>query len=167
MHRIVNKITSLSLQREAEYAVLLPAGYETSDLAYPVLYLLHGLFGSYQNWCELTNIEELARDLNLIIVMPDGNDGWYTDSESTPANRYESFFINDLLPEVENLYRVIAAKEGRAIAGLSMGGYGAFKFAIRYPHEFKLAASFSGAFDAPERSDEAPGFDWDTLKPVS
>ena len=100
MHRIVNKITSLSLQREVEYAVLLPAGYETSDLAYPVLYLLHGLFGSYQNWCELTNIDELARDLNLIIVRPDGNDGWYTDSESTPEDRYESFFINDLLPEV-------------------------------------------------------------------
>jgi len=46
-----------------------------------------------------------------------------------------------------------------------MGGYGAFKFALRYPDRFKLAASFSGAFDAPERSDEAPGFDWDTLKP--
>jgi S-formylglutathione hydrolase FrmB len=97
--------------------------------------------------------------------MPDGKDGWYTDSETTPANRYESFFINDLLPEIEELYRVVSAKEGRAIAGLSMGGYGAFKFAVRYPHEFKLAASFSGAFDAPERSDEAPGFDWDTLKP--
>ena len=165
MTRIVNKITSLSLQREAEYAVLLPARYEASDLRFPVLYLLHGLFGSYQNWCELTNIEELARDLNLIIVMPDGNDGWYTDSETIPANRYESFFINDLEPEVEKLYRVIAAKEGRAIAGLSMGGYGAFKFAVRYPNEFKLAASFSGAFDAPERSDDAPGFDWDTLKP--
>ena len=165
MHRIVNKITSLSLQREAEYAVLLPASYETSDLRYPILYLLHGLFGSYQNWCELTNIEELAHDSNLIIVMPDGKDGWYTDSETTPANRYESFFIDDLLPEVERLYRVINAREARAIAGLSMGGYGAFKFAVRYLHEFELAASFSGAFDAPERSDEAPGFDWDTLKP--
>ncbi|HSE20576.1 MAG TPA: alpha/beta hydrolase family protein [Pyrinomonadaceae bacterium] len=165
MHRIVNKITSLSLQREAEYAVLLPASYETSDLRYPILYLLHGLFGSYRNWCELTNIEELARDSNLIIVMPDGKDGWYTDSETTPANRYESFFIDDLLPEVERLYRVIKAREARAIAGLSMGGYGAFKFAVRYLHEFELAASFSGAFDAPERSDEAPGFDWDTLKP--
>jgi S-formylglutathione hydrolase FrmB len=165
MRQIVNKIYSYSLEREVEYAVLLPTGYESSDLKYSVLYLLHGLFGSYQNWFELTNIEELAHDLKLIIVMPDGSDGWYSDSETIPENRYESYFINDLLHEVEKTYRVITAKEGRAIAGLSMGGYGAFKFAIRYPQAFKLAASFSGAFDAPERSDEAPGFDWETLKP--
>ena len=165
MRRIVNRIASSSLHRDTEYAVLLPTSYEYSDLNYPVLYLLHGLFGSYQNWFELTNIEEVAHDLNLIVVMPDGSDGWYSDSETILANQFESYFINDLLPEIERGYRVISAKEGRAIAGLSMGGYGAFKFAVRYPHAFELAASFSGAFDAPERSDEAPGFDWETLKP--
>ena len=165
MRRIINKTPSYSLQRETEYAVLLPNSYETSDLKYPVLYLLHGLFGSYQNWFELTDIEEFANELSLIIVMPDGSDGWYSDSETIPTNRYESFFINDLMPEVESRYRISATREGRAIAGLSMGGYGAFKFAVRYPDRFRLAASFSGAFDAPERSDEAPGIDWDTLKP--
>ena len=165
MPRIINKIPSSSLQRETEYAVLTPSSYESSDRRYPVLYLLHGLFGSYENWVELTNIEELACDLDLIIVMPDGSDGWYSDSETIPANRYESFFLKDLLPDVEKRYRVITAKEGRAIAGLSMGGYGAFKFAVRNPWAFALAASFSGAFDATDRSEEEPGFDWDTLKP--
>lgn len=165
MRRIVNKIDSASLQREVPYSVLLPVGYESSDLRYPILYLLHGLFGSYENWVELTSIEELSSSLNLIIVMPDGSDGWYCDSETVSANRYESYILNDLLPEVEREFRTVAIREARAIAGLSMGGYGAFKFAVRRPELFRFAASFSGAFDAPERSDDAPGFEWNTLRP--
>ena len=165
MRQIISKIASRRLQRDAPYSVLLPAGYDSLDLSYPILYLLHGLFGSYENWTELTNIEELSSHLNLIIVMPDGSDGWYCDSETVLANRYESFLIEELLPEVETEFRTIRTREGRAIAGLSMGGYGAFKFSVRRPELFKFAASFSGAFDVPERSDDAPGFDWDTLKP--
>ena len=165
MRRIVSKITSKWLQREVPYSILLPAGYESSDLKYPILYLLHGLFGSHENWIELTKIENLSKNVGLIIVMPNGNDSWYCDSEVTFSNRYETFFVDEFLPSIERAFRVITVREGRAIAGLSMGGYGAFKFSLRQPGLFKFAASFSGAFDAPERSDEAPGFDWVTLKP--
>lgn len=165
MRRITSKMASNWLEREVPYSILLPAGYDSSDLKYPILYLLHGLFGSHENWLELTNIEELSKTLGLIIVMPDGSDGWYCDSEVVSSNRYETFFVDEFLPSIERGFRAIQAREARAIAGLSMGGYGAFKFSLRRPDLFTFAASFSGAFDAPERSDDAPGFDWNTLKP--
>ncbi|HET6861919.1 MAG TPA: alpha/beta hydrolase family protein [Pyrinomonadaceae bacterium] len=165
MRRIISKIASNSLQREAPYSVLLPSAYDSLDLSYPILYLLHGLFGSHENWVELTNIEELSSNLHLIIVMPDGSDGWYCDSETISANRYESFLIEELIPQIERKFRTIPKREARAIAGLSMGGYGAFKFSVLRPDLYQFAASFSGAFDVPERSDDAPGFDWNTLRP--
>src|SRR5678815_543848 len=98
MRRITSKMASNWLEREVPYSILLPAGYESSDLKYPILYLLHGLFGSHENWLELTNIEELSKTLGLIIVMPDGSDGWYCDSEVVSSNRYETFFVDEFLP---------------------------------------------------------------------
>ncbi|PWT90425.1 MAG: hypothetical protein C5B55_09785 [Blastocatellia bacterium] len=165
MREVINKINSKVLGAESPYAVLLPVDYSESQVEYPVLYLMHGLFGQYDNWLKLTKIEELSRDSRLIIVMPEGRDGWYCDSETVPVDKYETFLTEELLPSIETTYRTVRDKKGRAIAGLSMGGYGAFKYALKKPHLFAFAASFSGAFDAAERTDESPGFNWDELRP--
>lgn len=153
------------MQRTLPYCVLLPPDYETSDLRYPVLYLLHGLFGRFDDWILRTGITNRATAHRLIVVMPEGGDGWYCDSQTVEADRYESYLLRELIPEIDSRYRTIRERRGRAIAGLSMGGYGAFKFSVKHPEMFALAASVSGAFDPAKRSDEAPGFDWETLKP--
>jgi S-formylglutathione hydrolase FrmB len=156
---------SFLLHRSTRYHVLLPAQYESSTTLYPVLYLLHGLFGQCDNWLEFTNIAELATALDLVVVMPDGSDSWYCDSATVASEKYESFVLDEFIPHIERKYRVNGDRQSRAIAGLSMGGYGAFKFAAKRPDIFEFAASLSGAFDVPRMSDESPGFDWQNLRP--
>ena len=147
------------------YYVLLPIDYEVSGLRYPVLFLLHGLFGECSNWTELTDIASRAAGYQFIIVMPEGRDGWYTDSATVASEKYETHFLSEFLPHIEETYRTIGDRNARAIAGLSMGGYGAFKFALKRPDLFSFAASFSGAFDPTQRSDGSPGSDWNSLRP--
>ncbi|HET6863104.1 MAG TPA: alpha/beta hydrolase family protein, partial [Pyrinomonadaceae bacterium] len=90
----------------------------------------------------------------MIIVTPEGNNGWYTDSATNQTEKYESYIINELIADVDSRYRTIRDRRGRAIAGNSMGGYGALKFGLKHPEFFKLAASMSGAFDTPTRTDD-------------
>lgn len=132
------------------YRVILPFDYEERKNAgrqYPVLYLLHGLWGHYDNWTDKTKIVSLARGHNVIIVMPEGGDGWYLDSAVRPNDKYESYIIKELIPTVEHEYRAINDRRGRAVAGLSMGGYGAIKFGLKYPDKFVFVGSMSGALN--------------------
>ncbi|HEX8845971.1 MAG TPA: alpha/beta hydrolase family protein [Pyrinomonadaceae bacterium] len=131
------------------YRVLLPLDYATSSNHYPVLYLLHGLTGNENDWVTRTRLTEYASRYHLIIIMPGVGDSWYANSATNPNARYEDAIILDLIPYVDSHYRTVATREGRAIAGLSMGGLGAMKFALRYPQLFSFAGSFSGAFDVP------------------
>jgi S-formylglutathione hydrolase FrmB len=150
------------------YSVVLPPGYAqplNQKASYPVLYLLHGLAGHYSNWLMKTKLADYAAQYRMIIVTPEGNDGWYTDSASVPADKYESYIVQELIPDVESRYRTMRTREGRAIAGLSMGGYGALKFGVKYPDRFIFAASISGALDAAARTDENPGNAWGFLRP--
>ena len=153
---------SASLGREMHYRILLPAEYPQTARSYPVLYLLHGWHGDYTNWSTLTDLTHDAEKLPIIIVMPDANDSWYVDSASTPQDKYEQYIIKDLIQEVDQHWRTLRSNHRRAIAGLSMGGYGAVKFALKYPGTFAFAGSISGAFNAPEmalidsRADLAP-----------
>jgi len=163
--KIQAELRSSLMQRVVPYCVLLPLGYEHRSAAYPVLYLLHGLFGRFDDWVERTGIVAQAARHHLIIVTPEGGDGWYSDSATAENEKYESYVICELLPEIEKQYRTISKRRGRAIAGLSMGGYGAFKMAIKRPDLYTFAASFSGAFDPTDRSDDAPGLDWENLRP--
>lgn len=133
------------------YNVILPLGYDADKTtAYPVLYLLHGLTGHYDNWANQTRLTQYLLNYRLIIVTPEGNDGWYTDSATVPADKYESYLVKELIPDVESRYRTLKTREGRAIAGLSMGGYGALKFGLKYPQMFVFAGSLSGALSAAE-----------------
>jgi len=136
---------SASLGRSMKYRILLPAGYDSSARRYPVLYLLHGLMGSYVDWESKTHLDDYAAPLSLIVVMPDADDSWYSNSVGNPQERFEDYIAKDLISEIDKIYRTIATRHGRAIAGLSMGGYGAMKFALKYPGLFVFAASFSGA----------------------
>ena len=153
------------------YNVILPAGYDKSKTTrYPVLYLLHGLTGHYDNWVSRTQLTEHAAQFQMIIVTPEGNNGWYTDSATVPTDRYESYIIQELIPDVQQRYRTIEARTGRAVAGLSMGGYGALKFGVKHPELLAFAASMSGALNAATwtEGELSGGFAsvWRTLVPV-
>jgi putative tributyrin esterase len=136
---------------------------------YPVLYLLHGLFGHYNNWIEKANLYDYTVNSEFIIVMPEGNDSWYTDSATVPTNKYESYIMQELIPAVDKRFRTISTREGRAIAGLSMGGYGALKFGVKYPQQFVFVGSMSGALGAAtwiEADLKGLAAIWRTLQPV-
>ena len=139
-------VESVALGKRMTYRVLLPEGYDGTLERYAVLYLLHGLWGSYTDWTTRTNIAEYSRTLPLIIVMPDAGNGWYVNA-ADGSGRYEDYVFNELPADVVKKYRTIDSRYGRAVAGLSMGGYGALKMALKRPGAFVVAASFSGAFN--------------------
>lgn len=140
------------------YNVILPVDYDASPATrYPVLYLLHGLTGHYSDWLTRTNVADYASNYRLIVIMPEGNDGWYTDSSTLATDKYESYILKELIPDVQQRYRTIEARYGRAIAGLSMGGFGAIKFGLKSPATFVFAASMSGAFWVTRLSDKDVG----------
>lgn len=133
------------------YNVVLPVDYDQpggKSKRYPVLYLLHGLTGHYDNWTTKTKVADYAAQYGMIIVTPEGNNGWYIDSASVPTDKYETYIIEELIPDVERRYRASARREARAIAGLSMGSYGAMKFGLKHPEMFAFAGSMSGALSA-------------------
>lgn len=166
MTKIVKEnLQSKLLQREIPYRAILPKNYETNENRYPVLYLLHGLFGSCENWLELTKLTDYVLEKELIIILVDGENGWYSDSKTIENNKFESYFLQELMPEIENLYCTIPIKEKRAIVGLSMGGYGALKFCLKKPNLFTFAGSMSGAFDAPNLFKNNCPKDWKELLP--
>jgi diacylglycerol O-acyltransferase/trehalose O-mycolyltransferase len=132
--------------------VLLPAGYGSDPRRrYPVLYLLHGADSDYRSWTRYGDAQAITAHAPVIVVMPDGgSDGWYTDwyeGDRPVQPRWETYHVGELVPWIDATYRTIAARRGRAIAGLSMGGYGALSYAARHPGTFAAAASFSGALE--------------------
>jgi len=145
------------------YNVILPADYRTSKTKrYPVLYLLHGLGGHYSDWLTRTNVADYATQYRMIVVMPEGNDGWYVDGAAGSNDKYESYILKELMPDVDRRYRTIQARYGRAIAGLSMGGYGAIKYGLKYPSTFAFAGSVSGAFGVTRYTEkEMGGASWE------
>jgi S-formylglutathione hydrolase FrmB len=155
--RLDARLTELTLSTGALKApthvrVLLPPGYrKRKPRRYPVLYLLHGAFDDYRSWTDKGAAEAITAGRPLIVVMPDGGQGgWYTDwvnrGQGGPPE-WETFHIGQLMPWIDDHYRTLRAGTGRAIAGLSMGGFGAMSYAARHPDLFTWAASFSGAVD--------------------
>jgi len=162
--RVLNVVlNSPAMQDQQHVYVLLPRHYDASGATkYPVLYLLHGAGGSYVDWVHMgvekdIDYTSVADHLGpFITVMPDdGAWGFYTDwygtdvdsSAATAAPAWSTYDIDELIPWVDSHFPVITARSGRAIAGLSMGGYGAMSYAARYPDLFAAAGSFSGVTD--------------------
>lgn len=149
---VTREFDSKVLARKWSYNVYLPAGYEQAGVRYPVLYLLHGNAQSRNAWAVGGNIQSTVDRLiasgaipPTVIVMPDAGTTWYVDRKE----KMESAFIADLMSDVAANFRTVEARNGRAIAGLSMGGFGALRFALRYPETFAAAALLSPAIYAP------------------
>jgi putative tributyrin esterase len=150
--RIVD-FEALSIGRLTKYMIFLPDGYdapENAERAYPVLYLLHGFSQNYTVWPMMGVSQYLDTYNDLIVVMPDAGNSWYinwAESEGEELNNWEDFIIYDLVHNVDQTFRTVPAREGRAISGLSMGGYGALILGLRHPDMFCSIASHSGALD--------------------
>lgn len=144
------------LGKRMPYQALLPRGYgwiTNRSTRYPVLYLLHGWNGHYDSWLKETPLAQYASEHRLIIITPEGDNGWYTDSATVPADKYETYIPRELIAEVDRRFRTVPDRNGRAIAGYSMGGYGAIKYGLKYPEMFSFVASMSGALDVTARTD--------------
>jgi len=144
-------LKSKILNMDRKYAVYLPPDYETSQRSYPVLYLLHGSGDDQTGWVQFGEVLRIADkaigegvSTPMVIIMPDANTGqrgYHNDIQG--KWRYEDFFFSELMPHVEKTYRIKGEKRYRAIAGLSMGGYGSFLYALRRPDLFTAAAPLS------------------------
>jgi putative tributyrin esterase len=117
-----------------------PAGDEL-----PVLYLLHGLSDDATAWLRFSNIDRYAAEVGLAVVMPQVQRSFYADE--VHGGSYWTFLSEELPSVVDSFFRVSRQREDTFVAGLSMGGYGALKWALRHPERFAAAASLSGAVD--------------------
>ncbi|MEI6189826.1 MAG: alpha/beta hydrolase family protein [Chitinophagia bacterium] len=142
-------ITSKILNREVHYTIYLPADYNTSERSYPVTYLLHGYGDADDGWVQFGEINRLADKAisdgtipPMIIVTPDGFKSFYINAADGSLD-YEDFFIKELIPFIEKTYKVKSEKRYRGVAGLSMGGYGALIYGLKYPQLFAAVAPLS------------------------
>lgn len=144
------------LSRAVRVNILLPRGYAGTSRRYPVLYLFHGTSGGADDWIDSGRVTSATAPYRLITVLPDAgydsNGGsWFTNwlDQDTALGRanWETFHIDQLVPWVDANLRTVRARSGRAVAGLSQGGFGSMSYAARHPDLFVAAAAFSGAPD--------------------
>jgi S-formylglutathione hydrolase FrmB len=147
-------LRSAALGRETRVRVLEPVGPAARTGGIATLFLLHGggAESDQSNWTERGAAEALTEGLSLLVVMPDGGKGgWYSDwlrPDSTEGpQRWERYHIGELLPFIRSHFAIDGDRASTAIAGLSMGGFGAVHYAARHPDLFAFAAAFSGAVD--------------------
>jgi enterochelin esterase-like enzyme len=146
-------IESATFGTAQHYAIYLPSCYsQNPDKKYPVLYLLHGYGGDYTGWVTAGRLKAIADEAirsgeakEMIIVCPNGYNSFYCNGYISGMN-YEDYMINDLFSAIESTYRINASKGGRAIAGLSMGGFGATYHAFKRPEMFSSCFAMSAAF---------------------
>lgn len=148
------------LGMERNYAIYLPPDYETSGRSYPVLYLLHGATDNHTGWVQFGEIKHITdKAINdgtataMIVVMPDADTKQMGYTNTPNGWRYEDFFFDELMPHVENKYRIRKEKRYRAIAGLSMGGGGTFYYALHRPDLFSSACPLSASTGPLSRED--------------
>jgi S-formylglutathione hydrolase FrmB len=140
-------IYSNSMHRSIKTVVIRPAGYNDNNKRFPVIYLLHGAFGSYSNWIsKVPHIQQLADQYQMMIVCPDGGfTSWYYDSPIDSTYRFETFVGTEVPQYIDANYKTIADRKARAITGLSMGGHGGIFLGFRHADVFSGAGSMSGA----------------------
>ena len=140
---------SSAVDRMMKFDIIFPSNYWTTENRYPVLYLLHGYMQNYTVWGRNLAAGFYARNLDdLMLVLPDGGNSWYVNyarSEGGQSNNWEDHIIRDVIGYVDENFRTISRKEGRAISGLSLGGFGAFALGLRHPEMFISIGSTSGA----------------------
>ena len=155
---ITDSVQSQILGTEVKYNVYLPDGFDKSEKQYPVVYLLHGLYGTYQDWEQKGTMKEVADELirsgeavEMVIVMPNAGDpdihNVYNGYFNMPNWNYEDFFFKEFIPAVEKKYRGIGDKGHRAVMGLSMGGGGSTVYCQRHPDMFSSCYAMSAWLD--------------------
>jgi S-formylglutathione hydrolase FrmB len=151
------------MHRDVPYCVLLPQSYDSARTTkFPVLYFLHGLGDNQQSlvnmgaWNLISDLRQQNKIGDFLIVTPQGWSSFYINS-ADGHTRYSDFFLNEFIPFIEGKYRTRTDRGGRAIAGISMGGYGALRFAFAYPQKFSAVSAESAALfaDSPKVLDAA------------
>ena len=133
--------------------VFTPESYTSNPgKVYPVVYLLHGWSGSYQQWDDIMDCQDYADKYGFILVCPDGlYDSWYLNSPVLPNSQYADFFFKELMPGINKDYRTDT--KNIFITGLSMGGHGALYLFSLHPELFCSAGSLSGGVDLSDCAD--------------
>jgi len=162
-----NALNSRILKQVVHYCVYLPSGYEAGAAEhparrYPVLYFLHGLGDNEQTlfnsggWTLLDDLRRQHKMGDFLIVAPEGRRSFYINSADGSV-RYNDFFLQEFMPHTEGKYRVRAGRAGHAISGISMGGYGALRFAFAHPELFSAVSAQSAALitESPQQLDAA------------
>jgi S-formylglutathione hydrolase FrmB len=158
------KIKSAILGKEVEYSLYLPADYTSRK--FPVLYLLHGFGDDETGWTQFGEVKHIADEQTekgemtpMIIAMPDGGINWYINSADGKA-KYEDFFVKEFIPFIDSTYRTRTEKRYRAIAGLSMGGFGTCIMAMKHTDLFSAAAPLSAGVFTIEEIIAMPDDNW-------
>lgn len=160
-------LESKHLKGTRRYSVYLPADYQVSERTYPVLYLLHGMNGTHEDWAGRGHLKDVMDQLraagevcDMIVISPNagGNigEGYWNGYFNMDGWAYERFFYEEFLPTVEKQYRIKADKAHRAIAGLSMGGGGSTSYAQRHADMFCACYAMSALMHLPEPREAAP-----------
>ncbi len=133
-----------AIGKDSGMDVIVPEGMGRGP--WPVLYLLHGLSDNHTAWQRRTSLERYVSGLGLIVVMPDGHRSFYVNAPTGGAGlAYEDHMVQDVVGFVDATFPTRPERAGRAVAGLSMGGYGAFMLALKNPDVFSVGVSHSGA----------------------
>jgi S-formylglutathione hydrolase FrmB len=162
-----NALDSKILKQIVHYCVYLPAGYDAGATQYPpkrypVLYFLHGLGDNERTlfnsggWTLLDDLRNQHKMGEFLIVAPEGKRSFYINSADGSV-RYSDFFLQEFIPHIESAYRIRPGRAGRAISGISMGGYGALHFAFAHPELFSAVSAQSAALmtESPHTLDTA------------
>jgi len=167
MAHIYLRLFAHTLNKNTDVNIILPTpnpdelmeGKESSyfhdDMHYQVLYLLHGTYGDYSDWCRNTCIERYAQVHKIAIVMPSAENSFYQDMVHGP--KYLTYLTEELPLYLSRLFPISTKREDTFIAGLSMGGYGAWHIALTKPEQYAAAASLSGVLDFSLMVDEWSG----------
>lgn len=158
---VEGRLASAGVGKTLPYLVYLPPGYDSEPgRRYPVLYMLHGLGGSYRQWQEVGLLEDADRLMRsgelppFLIVLPQGDDGYWVD-HAGGGPRWGRFVAQELVTTIDGGYRTIRSREARALGGLSMGGHGALQVSINNPDVFGVVGAHSFAL---RRYQQAPPF---------
>jgi S-formylglutathione hydrolase FrmB len=162
-----NALNSRILKHHVHYCVYLPASYDAGAAthlaqSYPVLYFLHGLGDNEQTlfnsggWTLLDDLRRQHKIGEFLIVAPEGRRTFYVNSADGSV-RYSDFFLQEFIPLIETKYRISRGRSNRAISGISMGGYGALRFAFSHPEQFSAVSAQSAALitESPQELDTA------------
>lgn len=167
--RIIESISMESelLKDSIKYSVYLPEGFENSKDKFPVVYLLNGFTGNETNWHRIGLLQAIADELirgnkiePMVIIMPDGDDRLYMNKDDG-TYPYEDMLITEFLPFVENKYNIKGDKQHRGISGLSMGGAGSLRLALKYHNLFGACAAYSSGILTDEEIVNAPQKNFD------